>query len=434
MSLRNLPKANIPSADSIPKGVSMAAASSDHLSEQIKKVAHEYSEIQEDLKDFGDAMKEHSRNVKQSMEDVREDVRNQFGEMNYRVLHIEQQLASAGDGNSGLAGIVGGIAGSIGSIGSMVLADAKDSHAYQALREWNQGTCRFKVNAPIRAALTHDPDSNGTTMPSAPERGAIVTEGRRRLRLLDALPSRPTTSDAVEFVQLHTTGDAEEQEAEGDVKAEIEFDGELRRCEAATVAGHTTVSKQVLSDEASLRNSIDQVLRYKTLSKLEHMIVNGGSASSSGGKISGFENDSTTFIPTIGTTPADIIGESLVRQADAGYLPNLVLMNTLDWFKLQITKNTDEEYLFGSPTMPVPEALWNQVVIPSPAVSEGRAFTIDTSFTTVLDREQPNILLSNSHKDYMTRNLVLILAELRAGLEVTDLFAVYKIDLITSGA
>lgn len=51
---------------------------------------------------------------------------------------------------------------------------------------------------------------------------------------------------------------------------------------------------------------------------------------------------------------------------------------------------------------------------------------------SVLDREQPSVMLSNSHKDYFTRNLVAILGELRAGLEVRDGFAVYRMDLNAS--
>lgn len=161
---------------------------------------------------------------------------------------------------------------------------------------------------------------------------------------------------------------------------------------------------------------------------MENQIVNGPGGE---GRIKGLRNQSTIFVPTIGSTPADIIGESMTRQADLGYLPNLVLMNPLDWFRLQITKKgaADEEYVFGSPTMPVPPALWNALVVPTSSVPVGEALTIDTAFTTVLDRESPSVLLSNSHKDYFTRNLVLILGELRAGLEVLDTAAINKMSL-----
>src|SRR5690606_37502172 len=127
---------------------------------------------------------------------------------------------------------------------------------------------------------------------------------------------------------------------------------------------------------------------------------------------------------------AEVIGEALVRQADAGYLPNLIILNPMDWFRIQITKNNVEgEYIFGSPTMPVPPALWGTQIIATPSMPEGKGMSVDTAFVTVLDREKAGVLLSNSHKDYFTRNLVAILGELRAGLEVTDAAALWELDI-----
>ena len=241
------------------------------------------------------------------------------------------------------------------------------------------------------------------------------------------MPSRPTSSDAFEYIQLNATGDASEQVLEGDEKAEIDFEGELLNGAIATIAAHTTASKQVLADNAGLQAAIDRVIRHKVLSRLEHQLINGPGGQ---GKIQGLLDHATAFVPTIGSTPADIVGESLVQQANNGYLPNLILMNPLDWYRLQITKTeTEGEYLFGSPTMPVPPALWNASVVSTPSVPEGTGLTVDTRFTTVLDREQMSVMVTNTHKDYFTRNLVKILGELRAGLEVTDAWAVYKFDL-----
>ena len=93
-----------------------------------------------------------------------------------------------------------------------------------------------------------------------------------------------------------------------------------------------------------------------------------------------------------------------------------------------MSKSEDGEYLFGSPTAPMGEVFWNGTVVASPSVPEGEGLTIDTRFTTVLDREQMSIMVSNTHKDYFTRNLVAILGEMRAGLEVTDARAVYQFD------
>lgn len=317
------------------------------------------------------------------------------------------------------------------TLGAHAMKNIEDNSAFRSLKEWNAGTCRIAVKTSIKAAVVNQgsaAEGSNTFIPSQPEDRGLVGPVQRKVRLLEVLPTRPTTADAVEFIQINVTGDAAEQEREGDEKAAIELGGALRRAEIVTVAAHTTASKQVLEDHGGLQAEIDRVLNHKLLSKLEERIVTGTGGQ---GKINGLWNQAVLLEPSIGTTPADRIGESLVRMANEGYLPNLVLMNPLDWFKIQITRKnaTDDEYVFGSPTMPVPPALWNTTVLPSPTIAEGGALTIDTSFTTVLDREAISVLLSNTHKDYFTRNLVAILGELRAGLEVRDVKAVRKIEL-----
>lgn len=288
---------------------------------------------------------------------------------------------------------------------------------------------RVNVDGSIRATLVTEEGFDGgegfTTTPGRVDRTGTFGPVLRPLRLLDALPSRPTDGDIVEFVQITATGEAAEQVEEGDEKQEIEFEGDLASANIVTIAGHTTASKQVLSSSRALGQVINRVLNHKVRSRLENQLVNGPGGQ---GRIQGLLVQAPMFVPTIGVTPADIYGEALVRLADAGYSPNLALMNPLDWFRLQITRTADDEesYVFGSPTMPVPPALWNTRIVLTPTVEEGMGLVLDTSFTTVLDREQLSIAVSNSHKDNFTKNLVTILAELRAGLEVTDQNALRK--------
>lgn len=345
-------------------------------------------------------------------------------ELRARLQAAEQVIAEYGNGGGGGHYQPEGIA-------AQALRDIEANHSFQHLKAWNFGTARFDLCASIKAALTNEGmgSSTDTGIPSQADHRGIVGPVLRPLRLLEVLPVRQTARDSVEFIQLSTTGNAGEQEFEGDEKAEVEFDGDPKKAEIVTVAAHTTASKQVLADHPALQSVINQVINHKLLSRLEARLINGTGGQ---GRIDGLANQGTPFIPTIGTTPADIIGESLVRQADNGFLPSLIVMNPLDWFRIQITKTEDEEYLFGSPTMPVPPALWNAAIVVTPSMSEGEFMTIDTSFTTVLDRESVSIVLSNSHKDYFTRNLVAILGELRAGLEILDTGAVHVGDLIAS--
>lgn len=382
-------------------------------------VAEEYALVRSDLETVGNDLREYHKKTER-----------QQNEISARLSGVEQLVVKL----EREGGIGGGYTSGPG-IGALALMKAQDegAGAFASLVEWNAGTCRVKLQASIRAALTNDGmgNSGDTSVPRQPEQRGFVTEVTRPLRLLDALPSRPTSRDSVQFVQLNSTGEAAEQEREGDEKAEIDVEGTPKSANIATVAAHTTASRQVIGDHPALQAAIDLMVRSKLLARLEHQLVNGPGGE---GKIDGLLNQATIFIPTIGTTPADIIGESLTRQAENGYLPNLVVMNPMDWFRLQITKKnaTDEEYVFGSPTMPLAPSLWNSRIVTTPSIAEGEAMTIDTSFVTVLDREAPSVLLSNSHKDYFTRNLLLILGELRAGLEVLDTLAIYKMSLLHS--
>lgn len=378
------------------------------ISAEYKGVQASLSQVGEDLRSYRDETESTKREVLARMQAV------------------EQYVVSEGFGGSGT--------GAPQSMASRAIEELQENNAYAALKDWNVGTARIKMQAGIRAALVNDGKGgvSDTGVPSQPSRHGLVAPVQRALRLLDVLPSRPVTADAVEFVQLTSTGSASEQNQEGDEKAAVEIEGTLRRVEIATIAAHTTASRQVLSDHAALQANIDAMIRNKLLTRLEHQIINGDGST---GKILGLTGQAMAFTPTIGTTPADIIGEALMRQADGGYQPNLVIMNPIDWFRIQVTRKTagEEEYVFGSPTMPLPPALWNAAIVTTPSIAEGTALTVDTAFTTVLDREEPSVLLSNSHKDYFTRNLVAILGELRAGLEVLDTSAIYAMNLNTPG-
>lgn len=351
--------------------------------------------------------------------------------VNARIGELEQEFARTPEGST----FARSAQPSIGVLAMQQIEENSQAQAaFSTLEAWNAGTCRVNLKAGIRAALTNDGvgQAGDKSVPRQPEQRGFVIEVARHPRLLDVLPSRPTSRDSVQFIQLTSQGDAAEQLKEGDEKAEVDFEGAPQTANIVTIAAHTTASRQVLSDHSALQGAIDMVIRRKLLARLENQIVNGPGGE---GRINGLRNQGTVFVPTIGKTPADIIGESLTRQADRGYMPNLVLVSWMDWFRLQITKKgaDDQEYVFGSPTMPVPPTLWNTLVVPTSTLPEGEAMTIDTAFTTVLDREAPSVLLSNSHKDYFTRNLVLILGELRAGLEVLDKAAIQKMSL-TVGA
>jgi HK97 family phage major capsid protein len=354
-------------------------------------------------------------------------------EIRNRLQAVEQVVASAGGGTFESFRTGGGSMPDVAAQATAMLAEdpifqANADAAQRGLRA-SQFNSRVTVEGGIRAAITNiGVGQVGDTSVAGvrDRRGDLVLAPEQRLRLLDVLPTRRATADEVEFIQITATGDAGEQMKEGDLKAEVEMAGTLATAKIATVAAHTKASRQILSDQSALQAAIDRILRYKVLSKLENLILNGNGTTS---KINGLLNQADTMVATIGTTPADIVGEALMRQANAGYAPNVVLLNPEDWFKIQITKNADDEYIFGSPTNPVPPALWNTQIVVTPAIAVDTGMVLDTSFTTLLDRWQTSVMVATENSDDFVRNLVTILAEVRAGLEVSDQNAILKFDL-----
>lgn len=336
----------------------------------------------------------------------------------------EQKLAMLENGSTGT------IAYRNPSIGASLVQriQSGEEGGFAALNAGNTSKARARLESSIRAALTHNGGSTSDTgMPSQPETGAVYGGPVRRLTLLEALPSRPTTRDAVEYVRVTATGDADVQAVEGAEKAEVDLEGELVRAEIATVAGHTTASKQVLSDAEALSAVVDRVMRGKVSSKAEAELVSGAGGP---GHVEGLLTQAPAFVPSIATEPADIIGECLASMEDDGYTVGFVLLNPLDWFALQTQRATPSgEYLFGSPAAPIPPSLWNRPVVLSSSVPRGTGAAVDTAYVTLLDRQQVTVEASEHHKDNFTKNLVTIRAEARIGLEVTDQWAIRKFDL-----
>lgn len=336
---------------------------------------------------------------------------------------LEQRMAV--HGNSGFAG-----AFAPPSIGASIRQkiEAGEFDGFARFASGNSSKAALRLEQGIHAALVHEgsgSSSEAGTMPSQPSYGGIYGPVTRPLTLLDVLPVRQVTSDAVEYVRLGAPGDAAEQVAEGDEKQEVEFAGTPARAEITTVAVVTHASRQVLSDAVGLANIVDNTLRGKVASRLENQILNGPGGA---GRIDGLLSLAAVHVPTA-TTPGDRIGEAVAGLAADGYKPNLIVLHPNDWFSITAERGGDQHYVLGLPTTPMRPTMWGCNVITTASIPEGRALVMDTTFATVLDRQKVDVAMSESHDRHFTRNLVAIRCELRAGLEFGDLDSAWQFDL-----
>jgi len=139
---------------------------------------------------------------------------------------------------------------------------------------------------------------------------------------------------------------------------------------------------------------------------------------------------STTGIQTydwsdgVNTPVVDTMADAIRRAATLSFLayyePTGVVLNPLDWEKIETTKDNNGQYLVAvSVALGGEPRVWRIPVVESPAIAEGTALV--GAFGTgaqLYDREQASIRISEQHSDFFVRNAVVILAEQRLALAV----------------
>lgn len=299
-----------------------------------------------------------------------------------------------------------------------VAAAILDGDALSSVRAGIPSTGKITTEFGLRAALSN-PDSGqaGDTVYPTPAQRAPGIQGvpAVRLSILDLLPVVKVNERTYEFVVLDNyINAADYQILEGDVKAQTDLPTKLARAEVATIAHWLPASLQVLDDNAGLQNLIAQVLSVGCRQKLEHEVLVGAGGA---GRILGIVPQAVAFATTA-TSAADRIGYAITDLSAAGWSANAVVMNPVDWFAVASTRaeSGGGQYILGSPRDPSPAGLWGVPVVVSPSMPAGQALVMDTSITALLDRQQVSVQLSRHDSDNFRRNLVTILAELRAGL------------------
>lgn len=309
--------------------------------------------------------------------------------------------------------------------------DSTDSNAVTAqvvaadgitgFRAGMKSTGQISCKVGVRAAITNPNKgvTGSTSYPTTPQRDGSGIRGipQPRLSLLDVLPIVPVTSATYEFVRLdgYINGAAYQKE-EGEEKAEGSMPTKMERAEIATIATWIPASLQVLQDNEQLEGQINTLMSVGVRQKLEAELINGDGGP---GEILGFKKQATAAGITTGK-PADRIGAALTDLKAEGWNPNVIVMNPRDWFAIESERaeDGDGQYVIGTPRDPAPPSLWGTPVVVTNGMPQGEALILDTSVAALLDRQEVTVEASRHDGDNFRRNMVTILAELRAGLAV----------------
>lgn len=268
------------------------------------------------------------------------------------------------------------------------------------------------------------------------ERLGIIDAGtsRRPLTVLDLISRGTTSSDTVEYVRqgTHTNNAAPvaEATATGDgtgAKPESAMALSIITEVVKTVAHWLPVTRRAMADAGQLRTMIDEWLRYGLMEELEDQILNGSGV---GENFTGIYNTTGTTTQAWDTNILTTTRKARTKVMTTGRgTPTGYLMHPTDWETIDLLQDNEARYYFGGPSAIGAPRLWGLPVAESEANTAGFALVADFRLAALWDREQTQILVSDSHSDLFIRNILVILAELRAAFGVLRPAAFVEIDL-----
>ena len=289
------------------------------------------------------------------------------------------------------------------------------------------------------ALLTGTSDPAGGVL-NVPERyPGIVDLPRLPLGILDLITVGQTDSNAVEFVRLlaRTINAAEVAEASstaeigdgtggtvtaaaGGVKPESGLTFEEVVEAVKTIAHWIPATRNQLSDAAMLRTLIDAEMTTGVTRRAELQIAQGNGTAPN---IRGILNTSGIASYTQGTADAtepraDAIHRKFTLLRLAGFEPSGEVIHPTDWQEIRLSKDDNNNYIWGPPSLAGQMQIWGTPVVSSIAAPVGTSLGGEWARALFLIREAVKILVSDSHKDWFTRNIVAILAEMRGVLVV----------------
>jgi HK97 family phage major capsid protein len=252
---------------------------------------------------------------------------------------------------------------------------------------------------------------------------------QRPLIIRDLVTTGTTGSDTVEYARVtgFTNNAATVPEAHGtaggitggDVpgtKPETNLTLEKVVATVKTIAHWLPATKRALSDAAQVRTLIDNFLMYGLEEELEDEMISGD------GTGENFEG----VLHVSGTLHQPMVQNILVTARKARTIlktqgrvrPTAYVFNPIDNEKIDLERDTLHRFFGNGPFGMGPDVLWGLPRIESEAVPEGTGICADWRMAVLWDREQAGIQVSDSHADFFVRNLVAILAEVRAAFGI----------------
>lgn len=274
--------------------------------------------------------------------------------------------------------------------------------------------------------------SDAATRLVVPQRTDIISPVLRRLRIRDLLPVRPTSSNAVEYLEeigFAQTGSPDATQthgaaapaAEAAALAEAQLKMDLKTANVQDIGHWIPASRQILNDMGQLRSYIDDRLIYGVGYAEETQLLYGDGTSPN---LQGFMTHASRqnyawSSGIVGDTKIDAMRKAATLAHVREYMPTGAVMNPSDWEDVELAKGDDKHYIWFTVASGTEERLFRLPIVVTNAIMAADALVGSFGIgATLWDREQANVRISEHHQDFFTKRLVAILAEERLALTI----------------
>lgn len=267
-------------------------------------------------------------------------------------------------------------------------------------------------------------ETKATLTSGATSAGAFITPDRKPpqdpitmpLALTSKIIVSTTDSNMVEYVQETAFTNNAAETAEGATKPESELAFAVIQSPVQTIAHWIPITRQAMGDAGQIEGYVNGRLQFGLRERVEKQVANGTGAAPD---LRGILNTVGILTQAKGTDPTpDAILKAITKIRLGFSEPNAVILHPNDWQDVRLLKDTTGQYLFGPPSQAGPSTIWGVPFEATAAVPENTGLVGDFTQAELWIRDGIRVLISDSHADFFVKNMVVLLAEMRAAFGV----------------
>lgn len=247
----------------------------------------------------------------------------------------------------------------------------------------------------------------------------VIDLPRRRMTIRDLLDVVPTTSGSIDYARQSVRTNNAAPVAEAAAKPYSVYEWAQENAPVRTIAHLAKITRQAMDDAVQLQGEVESEMRYGLFYAEENQILNGdGTGQNLDGLIANATAYAAPFDPAGTETNVDLVFLAMLQAELALYPADGVVMNTADFGRIRLLKDSTGAYLLGGPQGTDAPRLWGAPVVATPAIAIDKFLVGGFRMQRLYDRMAPEVLISSENVDDFEKNLYTMRCEERIALAV----------------